>query len=174
MGDCALDLCCGSGDLAFLLSEKVGSNGKVIDLDFSKEQLSIASCRQGLAPNACYNNIEAKMGDCALDLCCGSGDLAFLLSEKVGSNGKVIGLDFSKEQLSIASCRQGLAPNACYNNIEWVEGDALELPFSDGYFDAITMGYGLRNVVDKERAMQEMFRVLKPGLTISISLKKNI
>ncbi|XP_065636768.1 2-phytyl-1,4-beta-naphthoquinone methyltransferase, chloroplastic-like [Quercus suber] len=60
----------------------------------------------------------AKMGDCALDLCCGSGDLAFLLSEKVGSNGKVIGLDFSKEQLSIASCRQGLAPNACYNNIE--------------------------------------------------------
>lgn len=54
----------------------------------------------------------------------------------------------------------------------WVEGDALELPFSDGYFDAITMGYGLRNVVDKERAMQEMFRVLKPGLIISIFLKK--
>jgi ubiquinone/menaquinone biosynthesis C-methylase UbiE len=46
----------------------------------------------------------------------------------------------------------------------WVEGNALELPFSDGYFDAISMGYGLRNVVDKERAMQEMFRVLKPGL----------
>ncbi|XP_050281781.1 2-phytyl-1,4-beta-naphthoquinone methyltransferase, chloroplastic-like isoform X3 [Quercus robur] len=103
------------------------------------------------------------MGDCALDLCCGSGDLAFLLFEKVGSNGKVTGLDFSKEQLSIASCRQGLALNACYNNIEWVEGDALELPFSDGYFDAITMGYGLRNVVDKERSMQEMFRVLKPA-----------
>lgn len=54
----------------------------------------------------------------------------------------------------------------------WVEGDAHELPFSDGYFDAITMGYGLRNVVDKERAMQEMFRVLKPGLIISIFLKK--
>ncbi|XP_030960989.1 2-phytyl-1,4-beta-naphthoquinone methyltransferase, chloroplastic-like isoform X2 [Quercus lobata] len=111
---------------------------------------------------------RAKMGDCALDLCCGSGDLAFLLSEKVGSNGKVTGLDFSKDQLSIASCRQGLAPNACYNNIEWVEGDALELPFSDGYFDAITMGYGLRNVVDKERAMQEMFRVLKPGSRVSV------
>lgn len=46
----------------------------------------------------------------------------------------------------------------------WVEGDALDLPFSNGYFDAITMGYGLRNVVDKRRAMQEMFRVLKPGL----------
>uniref|UniRef100_A0A2N9IQ97 ELK domain-containing protein n=1 Tax=Fagus sylvatica TaxID=28930 RepID=A0A2N9IQ97_FAGSY len=50
----------------------------------------------------------------------------------------------------------------------WVEGNALELPFSDGYFDAISMGYGLRNVVDKERAMQEMFRVLKPGSRASV------
>ncbi|KAH1260122.1 2-phytyl-1,4-beta-naphthoquinone methyltransferase, chloroplastic [Glycine max] len=45
----------------------------------------------------------------------------------------------------------------------WVEGDALDLPFSDGWFDAITMGYGLRNVVDKQKAMQEIFRVLKTG-----------
>lgn len=58
------------------------------------------------------------MGDRVLDLCCGSGDLAFLLSEKVGSNGKVTGLDFSKEQLSIASHRQNLVPKACCNNIE--------------------------------------------------------
>ncbi|KAF5741081.1 hypothetical protein HS088_TW10G00076 [Tripterygium wilfordii] len=106
----------------------------------------------------------AKQGDCVLDLCCGSGDLAFLLSEKVGSNGKVIGLDFSKEQLSIASSRQRLLAKACYNNIEWVEGDAMYLPFSDTSFDAITMGYGLRNVVDKRMAMQEIFRVLKPGI----------
>lgn len=110
----------------------------------------------------------AKMGDRVLDLCCGSGDLAFLLSEKVGSNGKVTGLDFSKEQLSIASHRQNLVPKACCNNIEWVEGDALDLPFPEGYFDAITVGYGLRNVVDKHRAMQEMFRVLKPGSRVSV------
>lgn len=45
----------------------------------------------------------------------------------------------------------------------WVEGDALDLPFSDDWFDAITMGYGLRNVVDKQKAMQEILRVLKPG-----------
>jgi demethylmenaquinone methyltransferase/2-methoxy-6-polyprenyl-1,4-benzoquinol methylase len=45
----------------------------------------------------------------------------------------------------------------------WVEGDALALPFADNYFDAITMGYGLRNVVDKRKAMQEILRVLKPG-----------
>ncbi|XP_022725807.1 2-phytyl-1,4-beta-naphthoquinone methyltransferase, chloroplastic-like isoform X1 [Durio zibethinus] len=110
----------------------------------------------------------AKTGDSVLDLCCGSGDLTFLLSEKVGSYGKVTGLDFSKEQLSIASSRQYFLSKACYNNIEWVEGDALDLPFSNDYFDAITMGYGLRNVVDKRRAMQEMFRVLKPGSRVSI------
>ncbi|KAL6186499.1 hypothetical protein ACLB2K_042619 [Fragaria x ananassa] len=91
----------------------------------------------------------AKMGDSVLDLCCGSGDIAFLLSEKVEVNGKVIGLDFSKDQLSVASSRKKLKSKACYMNIEWVEGDALDLPFSNGQFDAIAMGYGLRNVVDK-------------------------
>ncbi|XP_061372756.1 2-phytyl-1,4-beta-naphthoquinone methyltransferase, chloroplastic [Gastrolobium bilobum] len=110
----------------------------------------------------------AKVGDRVLDACCGSGDLAFLLSEKVGSNGKVTGLDFSKEQLLIASSRQCSLSKKCFTNIEWVEGDALELPFADGWFDAITMGYGLRNVVDKHKAMQEILRVLKPGSRVSI------
>ncbi|XWS22625.1 hypothetical protein CRYUN_Cryun29cG0052200 [Craigia yunnanensis] len=111
---------------------------------------------------------RAKTGDSVLDLSCGSGDLTFLMSEKVGSYGKVTGFDFSKEQLSIASSRQHLFSKACYNNIELVEGDTLDLPFSNGYFDAITMGYGLHNVVDKRRAMQEMFRILKPGSRVSI------
>ncbi|XP_077244197.1 S-adenosyl-L-methionine-dependent methyltransferases superfamily protein [Tasmannia lanceolata] len=110
----------------------------------------------------------AKKGDFVLDLCCGSGDLAFLLSEKVGSYGKVSGLDFSKEQLSIASTRQDFFWKACYKNIVWIEGDALDLPFPDSYFDAITIGYGLRNLVDKHIAMKEMFRVLKPGSRVSV------
>ncbi|XP_023002763.1 2-phytyl-1,4-beta-naphthoquinone methyltransferase, chloroplastic-like [Cucurbita maxima] len=110
----------------------------------------------------------AKAGDCVLDICCGSGDLAFLVSERVGYDGKVTGLDFSQEQLSIASSRQNSLSKPCYNNIEWVEGDALNLPFSDGTFDAITMGYGLRNVVDKRKALEEMLRVLKQGSKISI------
>ncbi|KAI4384683.1 hypothetical protein MLD38_002802 [Melastoma candidum] len=109
-----------------------------------------------------------KAGDTVLDLCCGSGDLAFLLSEKVGCTGKVIGLDFSKEQLSFASSKQYMKSNSCYKNIEWVEGDALDLPFPDCYFDAITIGYGMRNVVDKPKAMREMFRVVKPGSRASV------
>ncbi|XVF02502.1 hypothetical protein REPUB_Repub04eG0180800 [Reevesia pubescens] len=61
---------------------------------------------------------RAKSGNSVLDLCCGSGDLTFLMSEKVGSYGKVTGLDFSKEQLSIASSQQSLFSKACYNNID--------------------------------------------------------
>ncbi|KAL2926191.1 2-phytyl-1 4-beta-naphthoquinone methyltransferase chloroplastic [Bienertia sinuspersici] len=110
----------------------------------------------------------AKRGNSVLDICCGSGDLAFLLSEKVGLDGQVIGLDFSSDQLLIASSRQQKRSSSCYKNIEWKEGDALNLPFRGDCFDAITMGYGLRNVIDKERAMQEIFRVLKPGCKASM------
>ncbi|XP_018447421.2 2-phytyl-1,4-beta-naphthoquinone methyltransferase, chloroplastic [Raphanus sativus] len=110
----------------------------------------------------------ARTGDKVLDLCCGSGDLAFLLSEKVGPSGKVMGLDFSSEQLAVAASRQKLRGRSCYKCIEWIEGDATDLPFDDCEFDAITMGYGLRNVVDRRRAMREMYRVLKPGCRVSI------
>ncbi|XP_038976802.1 2-phytyl-1,4-beta-naphthoquinone methyltransferase, chloroplastic-like isoform X1 [Phoenix dactylifera] len=110
----------------------------------------------------------AKRSDRVLDLCCGSGDLAFLLSQKVGPDGQVSALDFSKDQLLIATARQDLYWKACYKNIEWIEGDALELPFADSYFDAITVGYGLRNLLDKHKAMKEIFRVLKPGSRVSI------
>ncbi|KAK9117205.1 hypothetical protein Sjap_016152 [Stephania japonica] len=108
----------------------------------------------------------AKKGDSVLDLCCGSGDLAFLLSQKVGSEGQVTGLDFSSDQLSVASSRQ--QSRACYENIVWIEGDALNLPFPNTCFDAITVGYGLRNLLDRQKAMKEMLRVLKPGSRVSI------
>ncbi|KAG8366089.1 hypothetical protein BUALT_Bualt17G0039600 [Buddleja alternifolia] len=112
----------------------------------------------------------AKEGDKVLDVCCGSGDLSFLLSEKVGINGKVIGLDFSKELLQIASTRQHKRSQskACYKNIEWFEADATNLPFLDSSFDAATIGYGLRNIVDRKKALEEMVRVLKPGSKLSV------
>ncbi|KAG1342859.1 2-phytyl-1,4-beta-naphthoquinone methyltransferase, chloroplastic [Cocos nucifera] len=110
----------------------------------------------------------AKRRDRVLDLCCGSGDLAFLLSQKVGPDGEVSAVDFSKDQLLIATARQDLYWKACYKNIKWIEGDALDLPFADSYFDAITVGYGLRNVLDKQKAMKEIFRILKPGSRVSM------
>ncbi|KAK6139215.1 hypothetical protein DH2020_027051 [Rehmannia glutinosa] len=113
---------------------------------------------------------EAKEGDKVLDACCGSGDLSFRLSEKVGSHGKVIALDFSKELLEIAASRQREHERSkpCYKNIEWIEGDAVALPFSDSTFDAATIGYGLRNIVDRKEALEEMHRVLKPGAKLSV------
>ncbi|CAL5068793.1 unnamed protein product [Urochloa decumbens] len=116
----------------------------------------------------CVSWSRAKKGDRVLDLCCGSGDLAFLLSQKVGLDGEVMAVDFSRQQLQTAADRQEQRWEMCYKNIKWIEGDALDLPFPDCYFDAVTIGYGLRNVVDKPRAMQEVFRVLKPGSRASI------
>ncbi|BAZ45828.1 ubiquinone/menaquinone biosynthesis methyltransferase [Chondrocystis sp. NIES-4102] len=104
---------------------------------------------------------QAKLGDHALDICCGSGDLALLLAKQVGKTGKVTGLDFACEQLAIAQSRQRLkCPTVA---MEWIAGDALELPFADEQFDCATMGYGLRNVTNIPLCLQELHRVLKPN-----------
>lgn len=110
----------------------------------------------------------AKPGDTVLDICCGSGDVAFLLAEKVGPTGKVTGLDFAKEQLLIASERQKAKTLACYRNLQWLQGDALNLPFAEETFDAVTVGYGLRNVADISRALCEIYRVVKKGSSVSV------
>ncbi|HLO47804.1 MAG TPA: bifunctional demethylmenaquinone methyltransferase/2-methoxy-6-polyprenyl-1,4-benzoquinol methylase UbiE [Kamptonema sp.] len=110
---------------------------------------------------------EARPGNTCLDLCCGSGDLALLLAKQAGASGHVFGLDFSAEQLARAQQRN---PPILYPSspITWVEGDALNLPFADRYFDCATMGYGLRNVTDIPRCLQELHRVLKPGAKAAI------
>ncbi len=109
---------------------------------------------------------EPKLGDAALDVCCGSGDLALMLAKQVGVNGRVIGLDFASQQLAIARQRQMLYYPPL--SIDWVEGDALELPFEDNYFDCATMGYGLRNVTNIPLCLRELHRVLKPGAKVAI------
>lgn len=107
----------------------------------------------------------AQPGDTSLDLCCGSGDLALRLARQVGINGCVYGVDFSPAQLAIAHQRAQRYPHYVIN---WVEADVLDLPFADNYFDAATMGYGLRNVLDIPRSLKELHRVLKPGAKAAI------
>lgn len=109
---------------------------------------------------------EPQAGDIALDICCGSGDLAIMLAKQVGRSGKVIGLDFAIEQLAIASQKQ--AQQCPHLSISWVEGDALDLPFDNNYFDRATMGYGLRNVTNISLALRELYRVLKPQAKAAI------
>ncbi|ABA21045.1 demethylmenaquinone methyltransferase [Trichormus variabilis ATCC 29413] len=108
----------------------------------------------------------AKPGDTCLDLCCGSGDLALRLARRVGSTGQVYGVDFSANLLETAKQRaQAQYPQP---HISWVEANVLDLPFEDNQFDAATMGYGLRNVTDIPRSLQELRRVLKPNAKAAI------
>ncbi|TVQ47329.1 MAG: bifunctional demethylmenaquinone methyltransferase/2-methoxy-6-polyprenyl-1,4-benzoquinol methylase UbiE [Gloeocapsa sp. DLM2.Bin57] len=109
---------------------------------------------------------EPEIGDIALDLCCGSGDLAHLLAKKVGITGQVSGVDFAAAQLAIAADKgKEILPN---HSLNWIEGDVLNLPFADNYFDCATMGYGLRNVVDIKQSLREIYRVLKPNAKAAI------
>jgi demethylphylloquinol methyltransferase len=99
-------------------------------------------------------------GGSVLDVCCGTGDLARLLARRTGSKGKVVGLDFSEQMLAYAR-RKTYEP--LQHQIDWVQGDALALPFAAQTFDAITMSFGLRNLTDIAKGFQELHRVLKPG-----------
>jgi len=90
--------------------------------------------------------------DEVLDACCGTGDLA-LAAERVG--GRVTGLDFSERMLERARRKSA--------TVRWVRGDVLALPFEDGSFDAVTVGFGIRNVEDLEAGLRELARVLRPG-----------
>jgi len=96
-------------------------------------------------------------GDRVLDACCGTGDLALAAARE---GGRVTGLDFSARMLERAR-RKSAA-------VEWVEGDLLALPFSDGSFDAATVGFGVRNVADLEAGLRELRRVLRPGGRLAI------
>jgi demethylmenaquinone methyltransferase/2-methoxy-6-polyprenyl-1,4-benzoquinol methylase len=96
-----------------------------------------------------------RPGDTALDLCCGTGKLAHELLPYVRPAGRVIGIDFSSRMLELA---RRLEPG-----IEFVLGDASSLPYADGSAAAVTIGFGLRNLVDREAGLKEMFRVLRPG-----------
>jgi demethylmenaquinone methyltransferase/2-methoxy-6-polyprenyl-1,4-benzoquinol methylase len=94
-------------------------------------------------------------GDTALDVACGTGDLAIELARRVGAVGEVIGSDFAEEMLERARAKDP--------GLVWEWGNALELPYASGRFDAATVGFGARNFSDLDRGLAEMTRVVKPG-----------
>lgn len=101
-----------------------------------------------------------RPGDCAIDVCCGTGEMAYQLKEIVGPKGCVVGLDFSAEMLRIARHKQAeLGPSS----VDFVQGDALAMPFDDDTFGAATNGFALRNVRDIKATFAEMRRVIRPG-----------
>ena len=103
---------------------------------------------------------ELGPGDSALDVCCGTGDLALELGRRVAPGGTAVGCDFSEPMLELAR-RKAEEAGPAGVTFEWA--DALALPYPDAGFDAVTVGFGVRNLADLDRGLAEMGRVLKPG-----------
>jgi demethylmenaquinone methyltransferase / 2-methoxy-6-polyprenyl-1,4-benzoquinol methylase len=94
-------------------------------------------------------------GDRALDVATGTGDLAIALKRRVGPDGEIVGSDFSEPMLELARAKAA--------DVEFEHGNALDLPYDDGSFDAATVGFGARNFADLARGLSEMVRVVRPG-----------
>lgn len=104
---------------------------------------------------------QVPAGGRALDICCGTGDVALAFARQ---GIHTVGLDFSQPMLEVARQRQQrLARAGAQAPVEWLQGDALHLPFPENQFDAVTISYGLRNLSNVEQGLAEMFRVARPG-----------
>lgn len=102
-----------------------------------------------------------RPGDTALDVCTGTAELAIRLAKDVGEEGMVVGVDFCEPMLRLG--QRKIRKYANSRRITLVLADALQLPFASDRFEAVTVAFGIRNVVDIRRAFAEMWRVLKPG-----------
>ena len=102
-----------------------------------------------------------RPGQQALDVAAGSGDLAVGLARKVGRSGRVVVTDINAAMLEEG--RNRLLNRGFAGNIDYVLADAEALPFETGSFHCVTIGFGLRNVTDKDRALASLYRVVKPG-----------
>jgi demethylmenaquinone methyltransferase / 2-methoxy-6-polyprenyl-1,4-benzoquinol methylase len=97
-----------------------------------------------------------------LDVCTGTGDLALLIAGRPGFAGTVVGLDFSLEMLSVAQQRSAGCARSL-SNLCWQKADAQKLPFADDSFDGAVISFGLRNLTDLQKGLNEMSRVVRPG-----------
>jgi demethylmenaquinone methyltransferase/2-methoxy-6-polyprenyl-1,4-benzoquinol methylase len=102
-----------------------------------------------------------RKGDRVLDLAGGTGDIAALLLPRVGATGEVVIADINAAMLQAG--RDRLLDRGLLQGLRWAQVNAEALPFPEASFDAVTIAFGLRNVTDKEQALREMQRVLKPG-----------
>ncbi|OZB43357.1 MAG: bifunctional demethylmenaquinone methyltransferase/2-methoxy-6-polyprenyl-1,4-benzoquinol methylase [Alishewanella sp. 34-51-39] len=102
-----------------------------------------------------------RPGQQVLDLAGGTGDITALFSKRVGPSGKVVLADINESMLNVG--RDKLRDLGLVTNIEFVQANAEALPFADNSFDIVSIGFGLRNVTDKDAALRSIFRVLKPG-----------
>jgi demethylmenaquinone methyltransferase / 2-methoxy-6-polyprenyl-1,4-benzoquinol methylase len=105
-----------------------------------------------------FGRVLSQPGAQVLDLCCGTGDMAFALRRQAGkSSPKILGADFSHAML------QRARDKSAATSLRWVEADALRLPFPDESFDLVTSAFGFRNLVNYDAGLSEIARILRPG-----------
>jgi demethylmenaquinone methyltransferase/2-methoxy-6-polyprenyl-1,4-benzoquinol methylase len=103
---------------------------------------------------------QPRPGERALDLCCGTGDIAFALAAR---GARVVGLDFSEPMLRVARRKMEQSGGDREQRPQFLHGDAQQIPFPENSFEIVTVGYGLRNLTSWEKGLREMARVAKPG-----------
>lgn len=111
-----------------------------------------------------FHAILARPEAWVLDLCCGTGDLAFSLARR--AKGRIVGADFSHTML-LRACKKASATSRTAP-LTFLEADALRLPFADGAFDLVTTAFGFRNLANYDEGLREILRLLKRGGTLGI------
>lgn len=104
---------------------------------------------------------DLKADNKVLDLCCGTGQMISYACKKVGKNTEVVGLDFNQEMIDVGYKR--LNQSIKDYKFRLIKGDVLKLPFEDNSFHCVTIAFGLRNIKNTNKALSEMYRVLRPG-----------
>jgi len=134
--------------------------------DLANDTISLGMHR--LWKDAAIKGLDIAPGRKYLDVCCGTGDLTLRIADNLSPAGEIVGLDFSTNMLELAHLRlrkakaQSLS-RKIWPTVDFMEGDAQMLPFSDNYFDGAVMSFGLRNLTSLEKGLSEMTRVVKPG-----------
>lgn len=116
--------------------------------------------------------VDPRRGDRALDLACGTGVVARVLAQRVGTLGTVVGIDIDPEMLSVA--REYSPPQQGQARIDWEQGNANQLHYEDGYFDIITCQQGLPYFSNRSQAMHELYRTLGSGGRIGMLVWRGI
>ena len=133
-------------------------------LSFELDRLWRARAAKHLRP------ILERPDSLVLDLCCGTGDLAFALAH--WGKVRILGADFAHTMLVRAKAKSAALSAADGDGVtarmHFFEADALRLPFADASFDLVTSAFGFRNLANYEAGLHEIYRVLKPGGTVAI------
>ncbi|MGA2991541.1 MAG: bifunctional demethylmenaquinone methyltransferase/2-methoxy-6-polyprenyl-1,4-benzoquinol methylase UbiE [Candidatus Korobacteraceae bacterium] len=109
-----------------------------------------------------FSHILRRPGASVLDVCCGTGDMTFALQRQAARGVRIAGADFSPAMLERARRKGAGKP------VEWLEADALRMPFADGSFELVTSAFGFRNLANYDQGLAEIYRVLKNGGEVGI------